>query len=138
MKKSVVPVAVIWLLALLSWSGDTLGQAGDGVLEGIRFEGVLREAGASGGGDRDQLVFEKGLFLSRACEAYGFEWAAYKATSVGGQVYFVVTSTSPTHGQMEWRGVVGGNRVEAEVVWTRERWYWNVRREYRFTGVVVP
>ncbi|SDW54541.1 hypothetical protein [Marinobacter mobilis] len=141
MSLSIVPLSVVSLVSLLSWSAVSLGQPVDDALEGMRFDGVLRQADASSGGDKDQLVFEQGLFLSRACEAYGFGRAAYEVYEVeesGGQVYFAATVTSPTHGQMEWRGVVGNNRVEAEVVWTKERWYWDTRREYRFTGVATP
>lgn len=138
MIRSAVPLSVILLAALLSWSAMTRGQSADNALEGMRFEGVLRQVDASSGGDQDQLVFERGLFLSRACEDYGFEWATYEVREEADRVSFVATATSPTHGQMKWHGVIGGNRLEAEVIWTKERWYWDIRREYRFTGVAVP
>lgn len=130
-------LVVSFVLSLLSWMPGP-GLAADGLLDGLVFDGVLREAEMSSGGDDDQLVFERGLFLSRACLDYGFGQTRYEAVEKDGVIRFAAIATSDTHGQMEWHGEVRGRQVEAEVVWTKERWYWDIHREYRFSGVMAP
>jgi hypothetical protein len=31
-----------------------------------------------------------------------------------------------------------GDSMEATFIWTKERWYWDVRREYWFKGDLKP
>ncbi|MDC0663938.1 hypothetical protein N6L25_15375 [Marinobacter sp. SS21] len=114
--------------------GVAHAQGAREVLEGAIFEGVLREVGAISGGDADRLIFRGGLFISEACKDYGFEEAAYTASRQDDRILFEATSVSPSHGRMVWHGVRQGDRLEAEVVWTKERWYWDIRREYQFLG----
>ncbi|MDX1757800.1 MAG: hypothetical protein R3175_17215 [Marinobacter sp.] len=125
---------VVALLLTLGGHGVASAQEVAGTLEGAIFEGVLREAGATSGGDVDRLIFRDGRFISEACKEYGFEPAAYSVSQELGGVTFQATSVSPSHGTMVWRGSRNGDRMEAEVVWTKERWYWDIRREYRFEG----
>lgn len=106
-------------------------------LDGAVFEGVLREVDRSSGGDDDRLVFEGGFFTSRACEDYGFFRTEYALEHGPEGVRFHATAISPSHGRMEWRGVVQGDLLKAHVVWTKERWYWDIRREYAFEGLLV-
>lgn len=129
---------VTLMFLVIAWSTQVSAEPLRGILDGATYEGMLREVDASDGGDDDRLVFEGGHFTSRACEDYGFDRAEYSADRSGGQVRFTATATSPTHGKMEWDGVVSGDRIEAHVVWTKERWYWDTRREYRFEGTLAP
>ncbi len=41
---------------------------------------------------------------------------------------------APTHGTMVWDGIVKDNAIEATSTWTRERWYWKIKREYWYRG----
>ena len=41
---------------------------------------------------------------------------------------------SPTHGTMVWDGTVKDNAIEATRIWTRERWYWKIKKEYWYRG----
>jgi len=46
----------------------------------------------------------------------------------------MIYSNSPTHGKMVWDGIVKDNAIEATSIWTRERWYWKIKKEYWFRG----
>jgi hypothetical protein len=35
---------------------------------------------------------------------------------------------------MVWDGTVKDNAIEATSVWTRERWYWKIKKEYWYRG----
>jgi len=83
---------------------------------------------------KDTFVFRDGRFLSEACSPYGFGDAPYQATVDGATVRFHAETHSPTHGKMVWDGIVKNNAIEATSIWTRERWYWKIKREYWFRG----
>lgn len=131
-----VPI-LLFLTAV--WSPLVRGEVpASGILDGASYEGVLREVDATDGGDEDRLVFEGGHFTSRACEDYGFGRTEYAADKAAGQIRFTATATSPTRGMMEWEGAVRGDRIDVRVIWTKKRWLWDTRREYRFEGELVP
>lgn len=127
-------LALVAVVLALGWHGIATAEVARDVLDGSVFEGVLREMDADSGGDPDRLIFQEGRFISEACKDYGFEEADYSAHQEAGRIRFQATSTSPSHGTMVWSGVREGDRMEADVVWTKERWYWDIRREYRFEG----
>ena len=83
---------------------------------------------------KDTFVFRDGRFLSEACTPYGFGDAPYQATVGGATVRFHAETHSPTHGKMVWDGIVKNNDIEATSIWTRERWYWKIKKEYWFRG----
>jgi len=37
---------------------------------------------------------------------------------------------------MVWKGVVRGEEIEGNVLWTRERWYWTLRQSWDFKGTL--
>ena len=82
----------------------------------------------------DTFVFRDGRFLSETCTPYGFGDAPYQATVDGATVRFHAETHSPTHGKMVWDGIVKDNAIEATSIWTRERWYWKIKKEYWFRG----
>lgn len=82
----------------------------------------------------DTFVFRDGRFLSETCTPYGFGDAPYQSTVDGATVRFHAETHSPTHGKMVWDGNVKDNAIEATSIWTRERWYWNIKKEYWFRG----
>lgn len=124
------------LLASLMFASQAVAETPGDPFDGAVFEGLFREAGVGSGGDEDRLVFRDGIFISEACRDYGFTEARYTVNEENGVVSFRAVSESPSHGQMRWRGYRSGNRLKADVVWTKERWYWDIRREYQFIGSV--
>ncbi|MBZ2169916.1 MULTISPECIES: hypothetical protein [Marinobacter] len=133
MEAFVAPVRLLVVCIACFWGSSSAGQ--EALLDGASFAGVLWELTASYEGDADWLVFSDGRLVSQACQDYGFEGAEYRAFREDGLVHFEATAVSPKHGTMVWKGIRNGNRIEASVVWTKERWYWwDLRREYLFTG----
>ena len=102
-------------------------------LDGRTF---VTESGEKGkqASKKDTFVFRDGRFLSETCTPYGFGDAPYQATVDGATVRFHAETHSPTHGKMVWDGIVKNNDIEATSIWTRERWYWKIKREYWFSG----
>jgi len=82
----------------------------------------------------DELIFANGQLISTSCDPYGFGPGTYKTEISGGNVTFEAITQSPTHGQISWRGVVIGDTMDATMIWTKERWYWDTRKEYWFKG----
>jgi len=88
------------------------------LLEGRRFVGVVLECGASAG-DAETLEFTKGRFHSSACDAYGYGDGAYRASPAGDGVAFEAETESAQYGQLQWRGVVRGPRLEGTLTMLR-------------------
>ena len=103
------------------------------LLDGRQFYGQNGSVGESADHD-NQLIFENGTFHSTSCDAYGFEIHGYSATRDGDNIHFQATIFSEDHGKMVWAGTVSDDKLKADFVWTKERWYWNTRREYWFDG----
>ncbi len=110
-----------------------LELVGSHALDGMRFVGPTGTAG-NGPDHEDVVVFADGMFRSARCEEFGFGAATYTATNRDGVIHFTATMTSPTSGNLEWQGQIDGDSVEATFKWTKERWYWTIRREYWFKG----
>jgi hypothetical protein len=102
-------------------------------LDGRTFVAQSGEKGKQAS-KKDTFVFRDGRFLSETCTPYGFGDAPYQATADGATVRFHAETHSPTHGTMVWDGIVKDNAIEATSIWTRERWYWNIKKEYWFKG----
>ena len=102
-------------------------------LDGMTFVTQSGEKGKAAS-NKDTIVFRDGRFLSENCTPYGFRDAPYQATVDGAAVRFHAETHSPTHGTMVWDGTVKDNVIEATSIWTRERWYWKIKREYWFRG----
>jgi len=82
----------------------------------------------------DVLVFKDGNFISENCKPYGFVEGPYWLRFDGDSVHFLAELESPTHGTMVWKGTVKGDKIEGNLVWTRKRWYWTIRRSFNFAG----
>ena len=107
------------------------------LLDGKSFVGKNGEKDRPLDPDEDEeITFQNGLFTSISCEPYNFGSAKYSATLVGAKVHFEAVTHSPTHGQIEWRGVVDDDVAKMTFIWTKKRWYWDIRREYWFEGVL--
>lgn len=82
----------------------------------------------------DVLVFRDGTFFSEGCRKFGFDRSPYYVRVEGNQIRFLVETVSPTHGTMIWKGTVRENRIDGAFHWTKERWYWTVRRNFEVKG----
>ena len=104
-------------------------------LEGKVFVGHTGPLGSTAIDGEDEIVFKNGRFLSTACTNWGFDAPPYRATVRPDGIYFEALTRSPQHGQIQWRGVVTGNTLNATYLWTKHRWYWfDAREERRFQG----
>ena len=116
-----------------SASQSTALRVSSAILDGYRFRtqtfdrhGVART--------EDRLVFNNGKFASDNCMRLGFGESPYWIRIEGDRVHFLSETTSPSHGTMVWKGTITGDRIEATYRWTKERWYWTLRREYQIRG----
>jgi len=103
------------------------------LLDGKSFVAQSGEKGKQAS-NKDTIVFRDGRFLSEGCSPFGFKDAPYQAIFDGAAVRFHTETHSPTHGTMVWDGTVKDNAIEATSVWTRERWYWKIKKEYWYRG----
>ena len=121
---------VFWCSANMSWAEDQ-----NNILDGKAFVGENGEVGKPLAEEEDEeIVFKGGMFTSVSCAPYNFSSSPYSAKKVDGKIYFNAVTESPTHGKMTWDGVIDGEDANVTFVWTKERWYWDIRREYRFKG----
>jgi hypothetical protein len=104
-----------------------------GDLDGKMFVGTFAPAdGASG--RQDALSFRDGYFWSGVCVPCGFEPTIYWVRMVGDEIHFRGEMASAESGRFAYSGVVNGNRLVATVDWRKDRWYWSIRRQFRFEG----
>ena len=112
-------------------------DAGNGgrshLLDGKTFVVKTGEKGKSAD-HGDTIVFHDGRFISEGCIRYGFEVKSFTAALDGDVIRFRVLNVSPKLGTMEWEGTVHGDVLEAMSTWTRDRWYWKIKREYWYQG----
>jgi hypothetical protein len=122
---------------LVSLANPTFGADPAHLLDGMTFVGKNGEKGRPLDPNQDEeFVFANGLFTSVSCAPYNFGSSGYSARVVGDSIHFAAETLSPTHGKIEWKGIVRGNTAQATFVWTKERWYWNTHREYWFEGLL--
>jgi len=125
------------LLILACWSFANVSRAESpmNLLDGMSFVGENGEIGKPLAEYEDEtIVFENGMFTSVSCEPYSFSSAPYSSMLVDGKIIFDAVTKSPTHGTITWHGVVEDEEANVTFVWTKERWYWDIRREYWFKG----
>ena len=122
--------ALSWCMGSLTWGAE---QAN--LLDGKSYIGKNGEVGKKLAEYEDEeIVFENGMFTSVSCEPYNFGSSPYNARIVGDKIHFDAVTESPTHGKISWAGIIYGDEAEVKFVWTKERWYWNIRKEYWFNG----
>jgi len=110
---------------------DSLSPAS--ALDGRSYSGQNGSKGEPADHD-DEFIFSSGMFRSTSCDAYGFESGPYQTEVVDGVIYFKAVTKSPSHGQMVWEGKVDGDSIDGTFLWTKVRWYWDIRKEYWLKG----
>ena len=127
------------LLALLClvFTHPAIASGPSHLLDGKAFVGNNGEKGQPLDPDEDEeIIFKNGMFHSVSCDPYNFGSSPYSAKQVGNTIHYEAETMSPSHGKIAWKGVVEGNTAEVNFVWTKERWYWDTRREYWFRGTL--
>jgi hypothetical protein len=127
---------LILLVALLGIPRAGVSRA-EALLDGLVFVGHTGPLDGSAIDGEDEIIFRNGRFRSTACDTWGFNSPAYTVTREGDMIHFQAVTTSPRHGQIQWRGTVKGDVLEASYLWTKARWYWfDAREERRFRGTI--
>ena len=130
-------LAIFVLILFMCLFSPAWADGGSNLLDGKSFVGKNGEVGQKLAEYEDEeIVFMDGLFTSISCEPYNFGSSPYTASLVDGKIHFSAVTESPTHGTIAWQGVIDGDRAEVTFVWTKERWYWDIRREYWFRGTL--
>lgn len=126
-------VGSLFLLAGVATGSEPPDAAA--ALEGKAFVGHTGPLGSTAIDGEDEIIFKNGRFQSTACTNWGFDSPPYRATVKPDGIHFDALTRSPRHGQIQWRGVLSGNTLEATYLWTKQRWYWfDAREERRFKG----
>lgn len=128
-------IPLIVAVMCLCLTGSNWAQEHSNLLDGKSFVGKNGEVGKDLAEYEDEeIVFENGLFTSVSCEPYNFGSSPYNAKVIGDKIHFEAVTESPTHGKITWTGEINGDEANVSFVWTKERWYWDIRREYWFKG----
>ena len=111
---------------------------GDGVLDGKVFLSKMGPAGQPADVE-DNLVFDRGLFVSSECQARcDYPARPYFTRSKDGTIQFLSETKCPyKDATILWRGVVEGDRISGEATWTLKRWYWSIERVFWFEGELI-
>jgi len=127
----------LWILAFLTicLCINTWGAEQSNLLDGKSYVGKNGEVGQKLAEYEDEeIVFQDGMFTSISCEPYNFGSSPYNTKIIDGKIHFEAVTESPTHGKISWKGVIVGEEADVAFTWTKERWYWDTRREYWFRG----
>lgn len=146
LKKVMLSILLLTLLAqafipvAFSWAGENKEKSEvlakpTSILDGKKYHSRLYNDDGTPR-DWDELSFADGQFISELCKSYGFTEAPYWIRFEGDSIHFQAEIVSPAHGTMRWKGVIQGDKIKGNVLWTRERWYWTVRRRWDFDGTL--
>ncbi len=139
MSRQIISGLMLSAALALGAAGAALAAQPSHVLDGMRFVGWNGEKGRTEPTDEKEIIiFADGLFTSASCEPYNFGSSPYFTRVEGERIHFEAVTQSPTHGQIAWSGVIDGDQAEVTFVWTKQRWYWDTRREYWFKGRRQP
>lgn len=107
-------------------------------LDGKSFSGELGLLGKPASAT-DLLVFDKGMFVSKGCEARcGYTAAEYQVSSEGDR--YQVKSETPclkSDAIIQWQGTVDDDSIEGTFTWINKRWYWSFEKVFWFKGKLV-
>jgi hypothetical protein len=127
---ALIALTMFWCMVSTACAGEE-----SNLLDGRSFVGKNGEVGQKLAEYEDEeIIFQNGLFTSASCEPYNFGSSPYNTKVVDDKIHFDTVTESPTHGKISWEGIIDGEQVEVTFVWTKERWYWDTRREYWFKG----
>lgn len=111
-------IAVAFLLTGSAWASDHPEHPKaheKGTLDGKVFVGTMGKAGETEG-DKDQLTFTKGTFMSSACVPFGFHEAPYTVTEKDGVMTFASSPKNAEGDTMSWTGTIKDGILEGTAV----------------------
>ena len=111
-------IAVMFLLTGAAWASDHPEHPKahhSATLDGKVFVGTMGKAGETDG-DKDQLTFEKGQFVSAACVPFGFQEASYTVTEKDGVMTFAASPKNAEGETMSWTGTIKDGVLEGAAV----------------------
>ena len=84
----------------------------------------------------DRIVFDAGTFFSEECQRRcDFGTGDYYTRVEGDGIAFVAEmACADAPHFVRWEGRVTGDRIEGEVLWVVERFYWTQERQATFSG----
>ena len=116
MKKIVIATLACAVLFVAAFADEhpkgKAEAAGGGALDGKVFAGELVKSGEKTG-NKDDLTFKNGTFVSSACVAYGFRETPYTATKKDGVVTFTAAATNDKGETMSWTGTIKDGVLES-------------------------
>ena len=129
MKRAMVVVALLVALALAVSVAGLAAQKGGGkakpakksMLAGSKWQVDLTPPGKGAKAMPDTLTFEKGMFDSSACHAYGFGNGAYKAKKAKAGMDFTAATKSAKEGKMSWSGKTEGSKISGTMMWQKKK-----------------
>lgn len=116
-KKNIILICLTMFLFILAV------PAYSGTLDGKTFVGQSGKMGKKSSAE-EELSFQNGKLYSAGCAKYGFGESDYTAKVEGDSIHFKSNMVSPNNGEIAWEGTVQGDKIEANFVWTKKRWYW--------------
>ncbi len=131
-----VSVALLAAMAGAPALATGAGVDGRGPLDGMDFLGDFGPAGKPAD-SRDTLHFRDGRFWSGNCVPCGYPPGVYWVRVSGDAIHFRGELDRPGGGRFVYVGVVRDGRIEADINWRRERWYWTIDRDFRFEGRIA-
>jgi succinate dehydrogenase flavin-adding protein (antitoxin of CptAB toxin-antitoxin module) len=86
--------------------------------------------------EEDELRFINGEFHSIVYEQKGFNEGVYTATTAEGRIYFEAETVNPKQGKIRWRGIVHGDSIVVNFLWSKKGWLSDTERDYLFNGTL--
>jgi len=130
----------ILALAVVAAASIALAQQKDtepappiNALDGRSFSGAFVPEGKTSG-PPDAFVFADGKFHSRECLKFGFTPGPYWLRIENGRLHFLARLSSEGNGVMTYEGAIDGSKMDARIEWIQPRWYWTMKRTFRFRG----
>jgi len=99
------------------------------VLEGKTYVTLLD-------GENDVLTFKDGMFHSSSCDEWGYGPGKYTITKSGESISFEATTTSEKHGSMVWTGIVEGEKITGNYLWTKKGLFGTKTKTKNFYGTL--
>lgn len=108
------------------------------VLDGRWFAGEIGPLGKPAFTE-DVWEFREGMFASEECKKRcGYPRAPYWVRFEEDGVRFMAEMRCPkTDATIVWRGIVKDGEISGTFLWTRERWYWTIEKEFWFRGKLL-
>lgn len=111
-------------------------ETGAGPLDGMVFVGMI--GSAEDPDYAEELHFNNGYFWSKHCLSCGYMPGPYWVRIEGGTIHFRGELSRVDSSVFEYTGQVSDGKIEVDVRWRKERWYWSIDQMLYFAGVLEP